>query len=172
MRGPKNTIPTSRRRVKKRNSFTLLEVMVCVALLSLLAGTCAWKGHDLLQHYLLRSSAKAIVREIEAAQILSLSYQADIAVTLVKEKEEFFLKWETEEPRLQYRCIPRKMRGVKNARIDYKRSKKAKVADFSSASSSSCAYIDLEGKNEGCRIELQQGRPLRVRTIHHAEEEE
>lgn len=166
--------PRSQRisRAKKGFCFTLLEIVICIALISFMASAFAWKGSNLVQHYLLRSSAKTLVREIEAAHLLALSYQTDISLKLVNNKGEFSLEWETDEPLLQCRCHNHKLRGVKNVRVDYKDNKTA-IAAFSSTSATSCKYIDLEGRGEdGCRIELRQGKPLAIRTIPIEEEEE
>jgi hypothetical protein len=155
---------------EKRFSFTLLEVVICIALISMFASVFAWKGNNLLQHYLLRSSAKTIVREINTAHLLALSYQTDVSLKLVQKKGEIFLEWQTEEPLILRRCTSHKMRGVKNILIDYKLATSAMIASFSSASASSCKRIDLQGGGEeGCRIELQEGRPVVIQTIPREE---
>lgn len=138
--------------LKRKQAFTLLEVMLCIALISLMASAFAWKGNNLLQHYLLRSSAKTLVREIEAAHLLAMSYQTDIAVVIVKRNGDYFLEWRTDEPPLKKKCRPHKMRGVKNIRIDdYKCAKATPVAAFSSISSSKCRLIELEGASGDVR---------------------
>lgn len=158
---------------KKVRAFTLLEVVVCVALLAILAGAFAWKGNHLVQHHMVRSSAKTLVREIEAAHVLSLSYQTDIAMRIIKKKGDFFLEWQTAEPCLVQRCSPRKLRGVRDIRIDNKSKINQTFVDFTLGKSVSCKYIDLQGKgNETCRIEFRQGKPLRIHMLEDSDEDD
>src|SRR5579883_572054 len=98
-------------RMKKKNRFTLIEIMVGIALLAIMAAAFAWKGNNLLQHYLLRNSVKTLLQEVETAHLLAMSYQTDIAVMIIKKKGDFFLEWKTEEPPLQKKRRLHKMRG-------------------------------------------------------------
>ncbi len=142
-----------------------------MALIALLAGAFAWKGNSLVQHYLLRSSSKTILRELETAHLLAMSYQSDIVLKIVNRKGDFFLEWETDEPALKNRCRSHKMRGVKNILADDKLFSSVAIAAFSSTAASSCKHIDLEGSGgESRRIEIQQGKPQAVQTPPKEEE--
>ncbi len=146
-----------------KKAFTLLEVVVCIALLAIFASVSIWRGNHLLQHFLLRSSAKTIAQEINTARLLAWSYHADVHLQLKQKGQKILLEWQTDEPLILKHRPSHKIRGVKNILIDGKLCKNATIASFSAISASSCSKIDLQGMgDEGCRVVLQQGRIVAI----------
>ncbi len=70
----------------KKKPFTLLEVMVSLVILSLITGTCLWKGSQFLSHHRFTSDSQKLSRQIEELQAYALCYCASIDLELFYDK--------------------------------------------------------------------------------------
>ena len=68
----------------KIKAFTLLELMVCLFLISLLGALIGIKGIDLLAHHRFRSALQTWLLDIERAQILAMHQKCDVVCILKK----------------------------------------------------------------------------------------
>ncbi|MDX8430864.1 MAG: prepilin-type N-terminal cleavage/methylation domain-containing protein [Candidatus Algichlamydia australiensis] len=91
--------------MKRKYSFTLIEVMICIALMAMMGGFLAIKSGALLSKHRADSELANLKREIRLARNLSRSYQADITLSLTQTREGLQLIRSTDEPGIQKKVI-------------------------------------------------------------------
>lgn len=89
------------RKAKTRRYFSLLEIIVCVFLLSLIATLFGYKAKDLFSVYSFRQDVKKVENIMHASRHFSTLYQADVYLVFGKTKEGMELTLYTDEPSLQ-----------------------------------------------------------------------
>lgn len=90
---------------KSKRAFTLLEIIVCISLLSLIGGLFATKAKDLFSTYHYRTQKTRFVNALMLARHLSIAYSADIEAIISKEKSGYSLFLKTDEPALYHHCM-------------------------------------------------------------------
>jgi hypothetical protein len=71
--------------------FTLLEIMICLALLALLASTLLIKAKPMIEQYQFEAAAKKLVRELNLSRHLAVTCRADIELTIKKKGNKLIL---------------------------------------------------------------------------------
>lgn len=71
----------------KRHAFTLLELMVCLAIISLLSVVLGIKGVDLLAHHRFCSSLQTLIFDAQRFQILAMTQGCDVICKIEKNKQ-------------------------------------------------------------------------------------
>ena len=71
----------------KRKGFTLLELMVCLAIIGLLGAILGIKGVDLLAHHRFYSSLQTWFFDVQRMQILAMNQGSDVVCTIKKNQE-------------------------------------------------------------------------------------
>lgn len=85
----------------KKRAFTLLELMICIALIGLLGSILGIKGADLLSHHRFHSSLQTWLFATQRLQILSMNQGADVICTIKKDKDGHFKAFlESDSPTL------------------------------------------------------------------------
>gem|GEM_PF-3219420 len=74
---------------KNSNSFTLLEVLICVLILATAGSYIGLKVHTMIGEFRVKKTINAIERHIELCQKISLLQQHDVILILQKEKKGF-----------------------------------------------------------------------------------
>ncbi len=74
-------------RQKKSKSFTLLELMVCLALISLLSAVLGIKGIDLLAHHRFYGGLQTWLFDVHRTQILAMNQSCDVVCTIKKNQQ-------------------------------------------------------------------------------------
>ncbi len=105
----------------KRRHFTLLELMVCLALMALVAGFMGVKINDLLAESRYHHSVKRLYNEIETLQALALVLRCDIGVEMDLQQVKIIC----DEPLLKKRAKI-KLDGVSRVLVNGKPEKKIK----------------------------------------------
>ena len=75
---------------KKAQCFSLLEIMVSLAILVLVSSLLGVKVASLISEHKFKNSAQALFDDIKQLQILSLSYGTDCELKLYKRKDVFY----------------------------------------------------------------------------------
>lgn len=75
----------------KRKAFTLLELMVCLAIISLLSAVLGVKGLDLLAHHRFCSSLQTFVFDIQRFQILAMTQGCDVVCKIQRNNKGDFI---------------------------------------------------------------------------------
>ncbi len=84
--------------MRNKHPFTLLEIMVCIAILGLMAGAIGWNIKGLLHRSKSQHAKERLRNHLEELQILALTHQADIEVDLIVRGNKVYYKDLTDEP--------------------------------------------------------------------------
>jgi prepilin-type N-terminal cleavage/methylation domain-containing protein len=81
---------------RRRSAFTLIEILVCLMLLSMAGSLLIYKGGKLLKERRFSSSCEKISSEIAVTKNLALTYQIDIDLVLEQKKGKIYLTRKTD----------------------------------------------------------------------------
>lgn len=82
----------------RKSSFTLLEIMICIAILGMVATAVAFPLTSLLARHRFTQGVKQFMVQMRSMQSLALNYQSDMGVMLYQDKEKWMCKGYTDEP--------------------------------------------------------------------------
>ena len=82
--------------MKRSNSFTLLEILICLVLLTMVGTFATIRGYSVLQDFRSKNSYKRLIEESLLSQSLSSSYRIDIELELHQEKNRVILVRKTD----------------------------------------------------------------------------
>ncbi|HEY2810182.1 MAG TPA: type II secretion system protein [Rhabdochlamydiaceae bacterium] len=82
----------------KKAAFTLLEVLVVLFILSSVASVVGWQINKCISRYALQSEVEELYFALRHCQILALTYQTDIALYFLQDKEALYYQFATDEP--------------------------------------------------------------------------
>ena len=85
---------------KTKRPFTLMEVMICLALMAMLGGFLAIKSGKLISEHRNRNELAKLKSELRLTRHLSRSLQADITLKLTQSDEGLVLTRTSDEPDL------------------------------------------------------------------------
>ncbi|MBS3905025.1 MAG: type II secretion system protein [Simkania sp.] len=138
--------------MKKKRRFTLLEVLICLAVVGLLSALFGIQGKDLLEQRRLQGSINLIHSEIEKAKFLSLAYRNDVELVLIQKQKEYYLQMKCDEPafaKMKALSLP----GIIKVRGQKKQASSFQLVNFSSGTLTAVFPCTLYGKNKLCRID-------------------
>ena len=95
-----NTIPQKPVASRNKRTFSLIELLVCLALITMLGGIFAFKGAQLWQHYQYQNEINRFVEALQLSRHLSQSLRADIDIELVVSPKGMWLMRDMDEPQL------------------------------------------------------------------------
>ena len=78
--------------------FTLIEIMIAIAILSVIAVFSAVQIKNLIDVHRFESGTSHLFRQLQEAQTLSSSYQTDIALDIYRKDGQIFYQFSTDEP--------------------------------------------------------------------------
>lgn len=96
-------LPFLKRRMKKiykKASFTLIEIMICLSLLSLVGGVFALRGKDLFDTFLFRQELTSLDKSLNFAKAAAFCYQTDVSVCFLQGSSGLICEFKTDEPGL------------------------------------------------------------------------
>lgn len=70
----------------RRRSFTIIELMVCLALLTMVGSVLAYKSSAMIQSYRFSSNVKELQTYLKTLKTLCIIYDAEVNVTLTHEE--------------------------------------------------------------------------------------
>jgi prepilin-type N-terminal cleavage/methylation domain-containing protein len=88
----------SRQKRRKRTAFTLLELLLCLLILSLIGGALSFPLKGMLEHHRLRHNVKAVALQFKKAQALALNYQTDMGIRFYEHEKQLYCQGFTDEP--------------------------------------------------------------------------
>jgi hypothetical protein len=107
------------KKVKKIYFFTLLEICVCLMILSLAAGFLGIHVKDAIEIHRFRNSVARLKIELQKLQMLALCHQSDLKISIYKKKNELYYKASSEEPGIsEYACQENKLGGISKLSLD------------------------------------------------------
>ena len=106
---------------KKRSSFTLLEVMICLVIIGMVGSLIGIKGIDLWRYHQFRSSTQIFVDDLTHWRLLSLTYDCDVTCKIQKVASVYTVSWKPDTPlKQQGRASSYTLTGVKELLCDGK----------------------------------------------------
>lgn len=82
----------------RRAAFTLLEMMVALAVLSVIGTVTAVQVKTMIDKYRFEAEVTGLFMTLQEAQVLSAAYQTDLALTIEMEKGQLVYRFSTDEP--------------------------------------------------------------------------
>lgn len=82
----------------KSKCFTLLEIVIVIAILSLIASVVGWQIVSAVNTHAFQKEVEEVYNAIRHAKVLSLTYRTDINVRFVKEGDGLYYQLYTDEP--------------------------------------------------------------------------
>lgn len=83
---------------KINRSFTLIEILIAIAILSLIASFSAIQIKKLVDVHRFENGISQLFRELQEAQLLSSTYQTDIALDVNRKEGRIYYRFSTDEP--------------------------------------------------------------------------
>jgi len=83
---------------RSKRPFTLLEIMIALVILSIVGALTATQVKKLIDHHLFEKEVSLLFTQLQEAQILSATYQTDLALTLMKHGNTLAYRFSTDEP--------------------------------------------------------------------------
>lgn len=103
----------------KTFSFTLLEICICLMIVGIAAGFLGVHVKDAIETHRFRNSIAQLKLEMQKFQVLAISHQSDLEVSIYKKKNGFFYKATTEEPKISdYACKENALAGVSRLSVN------------------------------------------------------
>ena len=152
---------------KKRRSFTLLEMVLCFAILSLLTATFSFNMMQALEARRFEASTGHLVMKLKELQILAMSYRSDITLELSPIKGQICYKIRTDEP-IPYleRGKETSLKGISYLTLDNKRINNVTLQIFSSGRIEPKKVLGLHlepSSDEKHFFELDMHTPLQIK---------
>ncbi len=95
-----------------KHAFTLLEIVICMAILSLIGTAVGLQIHSMITSHRLSSGADRLCIALQEAQLLAITHQTDFTVHLFKERGEYWYQVQTFEPIKAVDQQPKPLPGV------------------------------------------------------------
>ncbi|MBI3237081.1 MAG: hypothetical protein HYZ48_05230 [Chlamydiales bacterium] len=88
---------TKLRQIKKQ-SFSLLEILIALALVTLIGGSIGWHVSRLISHHRFQAEAASLCLILQEAQFLSVIHQTECELHIYSEKGKLCYRLKTDEP--------------------------------------------------------------------------
>lgn len=85
-------------RHRHKKSFTLLEIMICIAIMALAASAMIYPLSGLLKEHRFQQGVKQFVTHLREMQSLALNYQSDMTLQFYQENGKIMCRGVTDEP--------------------------------------------------------------------------
>ena len=84
--------------MKKRSSFTMIELFICLTILGLLSGVMLFFSHNVVGHYRFHHAAQELTSHLMVTKRLAQSYQTDISFRVLQQEGKLSCYRFTDEP--------------------------------------------------------------------------
>jgi hypothetical protein len=109
--------------MRRGRAFTLLEICLCVAILTIAAGAMGWQIKKMIDRSRAERSVSNFAAQLKTLQLIAMSYQSDLRVELFFDaKGKLFYKQIADDPRLQF--LPERLKQVDGI-VEVKKGKEA-----------------------------------------------
>lgn len=103
--------------IQKTNHFTLLEIVICIAILGLAAVGIGWQMKGMLAIYSFDKNMGNFFTDLRKAQLVALSDRVDIDLNITKNGEGYQYNFHADDPLLCFIAKPMiKLTGIKEIR--------------------------------------------------------
>lgn len=150
------------KRVKK--AFTLLEILVCLAIISLVSVLLGTKGHQLLSYHQFRSISQTFLLDLGRFQILSMASGSDVLCKIKKEPSGWFVRWQADAALpIEQGALLYELKGVENILFQEKAVKEFEFTVFSSGRISPASLLTFVSKKEEKPLIIDLSYPFYIK---------
>ena len=89
-------------RMRIKRSFTLLEILIALMILSTIGAICSVQIKKLIDAHRFEQEVSTLFSALQEAQVLAATYQTDIALDIQSKKNQITYQFTTDEPFQQY----------------------------------------------------------------------
>lgn len=143
----------------KTRPFTLLEIVIVLALIGLMATFGTWSLTDLLAQHRRQAEADDLKNFLQELQIEALALRSDIEVTFSKKGEKLNIASKTSEKILRDRTVV--LKGVRQFKFKDRQEETLAFQIFSTGRIDPPGVIEIEREKKSLWIDLRQ--PLLVK---------
>ena len=86
------------KRSKSKRPFTLLEIMVCLVIITLAGAAIGVQGGNLFKYHQFRSVAQTFVFDISKWRVMSMTLGSDVTCSIDKGEEGYTVTWTPDAP--------------------------------------------------------------------------
>lgn len=149
--------------IQRKKTFTLLELLVCVAIAALAIGIVSKALFSMVRAYQFERSVKKVQQLLEEMQIYALILGSDFSMQLEFYKGKWRAVPRSEEPRLQF--SPLQLEGIETVLWEQPRSSSLLLHIDSSGRIDPPQLIHFQRENHRCALDLRF--PLLIKIIPH-----
>lgn len=130
-----------------KKAFTLLEITICIAILSVAAVAISWEMKNILSFHHFQKNVDHLLLDLKKCQLIAIANQADIDLTLCKTKEGYIYTLHCDDPLSCFVNKPMKMKGVAGLEKAKKTIDKHHMTIYSSGRISPAESLSLLAKD-------------------------
>jgi hypothetical protein len=150
---------------KSKRCLTLIEVMICVAILATIAATMAFPLTGMLGRHRFHQGVKQFVIHVREMQALALNHHSDMGIMLYEEQGRLMCKGFTDEPLRLFR--PFELQNISSLTFDQKPVKMPlKLTVFSSGRIGPASVLTFSKKGESVDINFKDSPYIHVEEKH------
>jgi len=105
---------------KGKWAFTLLEMIICVVILSAAAVTVSWQMRGMFQTHHYHQNVDRFLTDLQKCQLIALSDRIDIEIRIEKGKQGYQYTVHTDEPISHFSRKREKMKGIEQMKVGKK----------------------------------------------------
>lgn len=150
--------------MKIKSSFTLIEIVVCMAILALASAALAWPIKNMVSSHRFNKSISYFASDLKRGQILALSNQTDLQCKIFKKGSDFYYHLFSEDPIPLFLSKPLKLAGVVNIKKDHKNVETFNFNIYSSGIIEHFILQFIQSKENGVEIDLTKSELRKIYT--------
>lgn len=151
---------------KGRQSFTLLEIIISIAILSVAAVVISWEMKGVLSANHFQKNIDWLVTDLKKAQILALSDRVDIELKIKKIGDTYSYQLHSDDPIPFFEKKPMKLKGIESIFQKDKSLSSYVFTIYSSGRITPSDPIILAGKDREVMLDLQKTPLIEIKNIN------
>ena len=146
---------------RQAHFFTLLEIVICIAILGAASLTMGWQLKNMLDAHYFQKGMNQLVTDLHKGQLIALSDRVDIEALIYKEAGEYFYQLKSDSMVPLFNNKPYKLRGLKTTKQNHQLKDAITLTIFSSGRIAEASTIEFF-QDEERKIVLNLEKPLLI----------
>ncbi|MDN3506153.1 MAG: hypothetical protein P0S96_02885 [Simkaniaceae bacterium] len=152
--------------MSKRNNFTLLEIVLCVAILGTAAVTVSWQMRGMFHTHNFNRNVDSFLTDLQKCQLVALSDRVDIEVRIEKKGGTYQYSLYSDDPVPCFVKKPMKMNGVEKIKVGKKKVDRYVLNIYASGAMTPKEEITLFQDDEiGTAFKLDKSPTIKVKRL-------